>query len=112
MQAKTLLHRELWRWYILLLVANELDLVFTYLGLSRGTFLEANPLVAPHLYTLWPLAMKLTALGGLALGIFAAVRANHRRLGYVLEAVRFATAVYAVILVAHVLNMLTSVFAG
>src|SRR2546426_3777467 len=36
------LTRELWRWYILLLIANELDLAYTYVGLSRGAFLEGN----------------------------------------------------------------------
>ncbi|HEU4798967.1 MAG TPA: DUF5658 family protein [bacterium] len=109
MQAKDLLSQELWRWYILLVIANELDLIFTYFGLSRGMFLEANPLVAPHLYTWWPVAMKLFPLAGLALGIFAAVRTGHHRLPHALGAIRLTTAIYTVILVLHLLNFVTSV---
>ena len=109
MQAKDLLSQELWRWYILLVIANELDLIFTYFGLSRGMFLEANPLVAPHLYTWWPVAMKIFPLAGLALGIFAAVRTGHHRLRHALGAIRLTTAIYTVIIVLHLLNFVTAV---
>jgi len=112
MSSRALRNRELWRWYILLLIANELDLAYTYLGLNRGTLLEANPLVAPHLYTWWPLAMKLVPLAGLALGLAVAARADDRRQRRALGAVRFATAVYTAILVMHLLNLLTGLRIG
>lgn len=38
--------RDVWRLYLLLVLANELDLTFTYVGLATGTFVEANPLMA------------------------------------------------------------------
>jgi len=98
--------RELWRWYVVLLIANELDLLFTYLGLSRGTFLEANPLIRPYLYTWWPFVMKLAPLAGLALAIIVVMR-SHRQLHWrTLGALRLAAAIYAVILLLHVLTML------
>jgi hypothetical protein len=113
MRTQTLPDRMLWRWYLLLLVANELDLAFTYLGLSRGTFFEANPLVQPHLYTLWPIVMKLAPLAGLALAVFVVVSHAHHLQSRVLGALRLATAVYAVVLVLHILHVLTTAaFAG
>lgn len=101
--------RELWRWFLLLVIANELDLAYTYVGLSRGVFQEANPILRPHLYTWWPIALKVIALTGLALGIAAVVRHGFRRQQMVLEAVRITTAVYLVILVIHVVYLLTSI---
>ena len=111
-QAQTLPSRELWRWYILLLIANELDLVFTYFGLSQGTFMEANPLVRPHLYTWWPLLMKLAPLAGLALGVYAVLTRGQHLQQRTLGALRLATAIYTIVLVMHVLQMLTSAFTG
>lgn len=104
--------RELWRWYILLLIANELDLVFTYFGLSQGTFMEANPLVRPHLYTWWPLLMKLAPLAGLALGVYAVLGHGHHLQRRVLGALRLATAIYTIVLVMHVLHVLALAFTG
>lgn len=108
MKPKDLLGQQLWFWYTLLVIANSLDLIFTYFGVSRGIILEANPLVAPHLFTLWPMAMKIFPLAGLALGIYAAVRTGHRRLPYALRAIRLTTAIYTIIIVLHLLNFATA----
>lgn len=98
--------RKLWRWYVVLLIANELDLVFTYLGLSRGTFLEANPLVRPYLYTWWPFVMKLAPLAGLALAIAVVVRRGQHLHPRTLTAIRLAAVIYGGILLLHVLTLL------
>lgn len=104
--------RTLWRWYLLLLLANGLDFAFTYVGLSRGTFTEANPLVRPFLDTWWPVLMKLTPLAGLALGVYVVLKeASHLQVR-VLQALRLATAIYAIVLVMHVLHVLTSSLTG
>ncbi|MDQ7843254.1 MAG: DUF5658 family protein [Armatimonadota bacterium] len=97
---------ELWRWYAVLVIANELDLVFTYLGLSRGTFLEANPLVRPYLYTWWPFIMKLGPLAGLALAIAVVVRRGQRLHPRTLTAVRLAAVIYAGIVLLHIVTWL------
>jgi len=96
----------LWRWYVVLLIANELDLVFTYLGLSRGTFLEANPLVRPYLYTWWPFIMKFAPLAGLALAIAVVARRGQHLHPRTLAAVRLAAAIYVGIVLLHVLTWL------
>ncbi len=106
------LARELWRSYIVLLIANELDLVYTYFGLSRGAFLEWNPWLRPHLLTWWPIGVKVGCLAALAVGIIAIVRAGSSRQQRVLRALRVATAVYATVLVLHVVNLLTSLSGG
>lgn len=105
-------NRTLWRWYILLLVANYLDLAFTYMGLSQGTFFEANPLVRPHLYTWWPVLMKAAPLAGLALGVYAVLSHAQHLQPRVLSALRFATAVYTIVLALHVLHVLSFAFTG
>ena len=106
------LTRELWRWYILLLIANELDLAYTYVGLSRGAFLEGNPWMGPLLLTWWPITVKVTALGGLGLGILVILEAGVPRQRRVLSALRMATAVYTAVLVLHVVNLLASLSRG
>src|SRR3989442_12935738 len=85
------LTRELWRWYILLLIANELDLAYTYVGLSRGAFLEGNPWMGPLLLTWWPITVKVICLAGLALGILGILEAGLPRQRRVLRALRMAT---------------------
>ena len=102
------LGRELWRWYILLFIANELDLAYTYVGLNRGAFLEGNPWLRPMLLTWWPIIVKVVALGGLALGIFVILEAGLPRQRRVLRVLRMATAVYTGVLVLHLVNLLTS----
>lgn len=106
------LSRELWRSYILLFIANELDLAYTYFGLSRGVFLEGNPWLRPMLLTWWPIAVKVVALGGLALGILVILEAGLPRQRRVLSALRMATAVYAAVVVLHLVNLLTSLPRG
>lgn len=112
METGRLLNRELWRWYILLVIANELDLVYTYFGLSHGRFLEANPIIRPHLYTWWPIAMKAAGLAGLALAVALVLQMSLPRQRRVLEVLRLVTAVYVVVLVMHVVNMLTMLRRG
>jgi len=103
-----MLSRELWRWYILLLIANELDLAYTYFGLSRGAFLEGNPWMEPYLLTWWPIGVKVVCLAALAVGIVAALSAGLVRQQRVLRALRVATGVYAAVLVLHVVNLVVS----
>jgi hypothetical protein len=103
--------RGTWRLYVLLVIANELDLVFTYVGLNTGTFVEANPLMAPLLFTAWPMAMKFFPLAGLALALSAAVEGEPpRRRAH--GAVSAAAGVYAVVLILHVLNVLLTSLPG
>jgi hypothetical protein len=101
--------RDVWRMYLLLVLANELDLTFTYVGLATGTFVEANPLMAPLLYTSWPFIMKHIALAGLGLAIVAValVRPGLRR--RLQQALSLAATVYAGVLLAHALNALARI---
>src|SRR5439155_2367228 len=98
--------------YILLLIANELDLAYTYVGLSRGAFLEGNPWLGPLLLTWWPIAIKVICLAGLALGILVILEAGLPRQRRVLRALRVATAVYTAVLILHIVNLLTSLPRG
>jgi len=106
------LKRELWRWYILLFIANELDLVYTYFGLSQGSFLEGNPWLRPLLLTWWPMIVKAVALGGLAVAVVAVLQAGLIRQERVLRALRAVTAVYAAVLALHLMNLLASLSRG
>ncbi len=63
------LSRNTWRWYWVLLLANALDLLFTYTAVERGIE-EWNPLLRPVLLTLWPPALKLAAFVVLAYGVW------------------------------------------
>lgn len=94
---------------MLLVIANELDLVYTYFGLSRGAFAEGNPMWRPLLYTAWPLTLKILALAGLALGIAALARTSLPRQQAVLQTLKLTTAIYAILLALHVVNLLTSI---
>lgn len=100
---------DLWRLYAVLLIANELDLVLTYAGLSRGRFIEANPLMEPLLYTFWPLVMKQVPLAGLALGVASVLTLRPCLREQTSAAVSLATAVYAAVLIAHLLNILVTI---
>jgi hypothetical protein len=106
------LNRQLWRWYLLLIVANELDLVYTYFGLGRGFFVEANPLIQPYLLTLWPIAQKVMPLLGLGIAIVAVLRTTVRRQEVVLTVLQAVTAVYAVLSFIHVVNLLQAIWRG
>src|SRR5437879_12950047 len=102
------LSRELWRWYILLLIANELDLAYTYVGLSRGAFLEGNPWLGPLLLTWWPIAIKVICLAGLALGLLVILEAGLPRQPRVLPALRIATPGSPAVLILPLVNLLPS----
>jgi hypothetical protein len=104
------LSRQLWRWYLLLVIANELDLVYTYFGLARGFFIEANPLALPHLLTLWPIVQKVTPLLGLGIAIVAVLGSTLRRQQAVLTVLQAVTAVYAVLAFMHVVNLLQAMW--
>lgn len=112
MHTTPLLSRQLWRWYLLLVIANELDLVYTYFGLGRGFFAEANPLVQPYLLTLWPIAQKAIPLLGLAIANVAVLRSTTRRQETVLTVLQAVTAVYAVLAFLHVVNLLATLWRG
>lgn len=102
------LPRKLWRSYILLFIANELDLVYTYFGLGQGGFLEGNPWLGPHLFTLYPIVIKALALAALALGVVAVLQVGIARQRRVLLALQTATAVYACVLVLHLIHLVGS----
>lgn len=107
---KQLLTSKLWRLYALLVIANMLDLVFTYFGLSHGFFQEANPFAQARLYTMWPMAMKAGGLSLLAVGIYAALRTTRRprqRQLLALGAVLLTVSIYGVVVVLHVVYLLT-----
>ncbi len=106
------LTRELWRWYILLLIANELDLAYTYVGLSRGAFLEGNPWLGPLLLTWWPIIVKVICLAGLALGILVILEAGLPRQRRVLRVLRMATTIYTAVVVLHVVYLVASLSRG
>lgn len=109
MTADVMLSRQLWRWYIVVFIANELDLVFTYFGLGQGFLHEANPLLRPHIYTLWPIAIKILALAGLALGIAAAVNAGFARKRRVLRVLHGVAAIYCFVLILHLFTILRAI---
>ncbi len=109
-QTKLRFTDNVWRLYSLLVIANLLDLVFTYFGLGRGFFQEANPIAQAHLYTLWPLSMKAGGLTLLALGIYAALRTTRRsrqRRLLAFGAVALTVGVYGIVVVLHVVYLLT-----
>lgn len=105
MQTGASLHRDLWRWYASLLIANELDLVYTYVGLARGAFVEANPWLGPLLHTWWPIGIKAAALLLLAAGVALASRSAPTRQARVVRALRLAAVVYAGVLTLHLLYL-------
>ncbi len=113
MNTGNVLKWELWRWYILLFIANELDLVYTYFGLSQGSFLEGNPWLRPLLLTWWPIIVKAVSLGGLAIAIVAVLQQTGlARQQRVLRALRAVTVVYVAVLALHVMNLLASLSRG
>jgi len=109
MSPDAFLSRQLWRWYIIVFIANELDLVFTYFGLGQGFLQEVNPLLRPHIYTWWPITIKVVALAGLALGIAAAVHASFARKRRVLKVLHGVAAVYCLVLILHLVTILRAI---
>lgn len=112
MSPEAILNRQLWRWYVVLFIANELDLLYTYFGLGQGFFHEANPLLRPYLYTWWPIALKAIALAGLALGIAAGMRAGLRRQRRVLRVLRGVVAIYGIVLILHLVTLFRAMVRG
>lgn len=109
MNTGNVLKWELWRWYILLFIANELDLVYTYFGLSQGAFLEGNPWLRPLLFTWWPIILKAVSLGGLAVAVVAVLQQTGlARQQRVLRLLRAVTVVYVAVLALHLVNLLAS----
>lgn len=102
--------RHLWRWYSLLVIANLLDLIFTYFGLSRGFFHEANPIAAARLDTFWPIGMKAIGLTLFAFGILGALRTTRRpqqRQRFALGAVVLSVGIYGFVVLLHIVFLLT-----
>lgn len=97
--------RPLWRWYAVLLLANALDLLFTYTAVERGID-ELNPLLRPLLLTPWPTILKAVVLVLLAIGLWALARRDGSRLP-VLLILRGAAFVYVVLIAFHVVGLLT-----
>ncbi len=95
--------RGIWRWYWALLVANALDLLLTYVALRRG-LQETNRVLQPILFTPWPVVLKFSALGILALGLLYVTPAG-RRPFRILRMVRVAAAFYLGVLLFHLLGL-------
>src|SRR3972149_2912486 len=62
-------------WYCVLVIANALDLLFTYAAAERGID-EANVTLRPVLLTPWPPLVKLAALTLLAASLTSIIRAR------------------------------------
>jgi len=92
---------RIWRTYIVLLVANQLDVVYTYYGLARGYLEEGNPLLRDYMYTWWPVTLKIIALAILGLAIAMALQARWRHHGHLLFALQAVAAVYAAVVALH-----------
>lgn len=92
-----------WRWYAALLLANALDLLFTYVAVERG-FEELNPLLRPILLTPWPAGVKMAVLVVLACGLWQVVR-HARHPGRTLSLLQGATAVYLIVVAIHVVGL-------
>jgi hypothetical protein len=96
--------RALWRWYAVLLLANALDLLFTYTAAERGID-ELNPLLRPLLLTPWPTIIKAGVLLLLAVGLWTGTRRAGAR-PPVLSILRGAAFVYVVLIVFHLVGLL------
>lgn len=105
-------HRKVWEWYLLLLIANGLDLLFTYFGVSHGILEEANPLLRPYILTVWPFVVKIGELALLALVIVAMLRTPQSRARFVFRTLQVVTGAYGVVLLMHLLNLVTIVIRG
>jgi hypothetical protein len=95
--------RGIWRWYWALLVANALDLLFTYAAVARG-FQETNRVLQPILHTPWPFILKFSALTLLAIGLLYVTPTGGRPFR-VLRMVRVAAVFYLTILLFHLVGL-------
>jgi hypothetical protein len=85
-------------------------LIFTYFGLSRGFFHEANPIAAARLDTFWPIGMKAIGLTLFAFGILGALRTTRRpqqRQRFALGAVVLSVGIYGFVVLLHIVFLLT-----
>jgi len=96
--------KALWRWYAVLLLANALDLLFTYVAAERGVE-ELNPMLRPLLLTPWPTIVKAVVLILLAVSLYALARRDGSRLP-VLSILRGAAFVYVALIAFHLLGLL------
>lgn len=101
------LTRIFWRWYAALLLANALDLLFTYAAVERGVA-EWNPIVRPFLLTPWPPLVKLAAFAFLGYGLWQVVRRG-RRPGTVLLLLQGATLIYLGVIGLHLAGLVFAV---
>lgn len=97
------LSHPIWRWYWVLLIANALDLLFTYTAAERG-FEEANAILQPVLLTPWPAILKFYWLGILGIGLVAAMPVGVSRLR-VFFLLRVATYVYVGVILFHLIGL-------
>ncbi len=98
--------KALWRWYAVLLLANALDLLFTYVAVERGIE-ELNPVLRPLLLTPWPTVGKTVAFCLLAVSLWMIVKREGNRLP-VLSMLRGAAVAYLVVIVFHLLGLLAN----
>jgi hypothetical protein len=97
------LTRVFWRWYAALLLANALDLLFTYIAAERGID-ELNPVMRPLLLTPWPAVVKLAAFSLLGFGLWQVVR-NGRRPELILVLLQGVTILYLLVIGVHLLGL-------
>lgn len=95
--------RGIWRWYGVLLVANALDLLFTYVAVQRGVG-EMNWILQPILLTPWPTLLKFSALGLLGAGLLYIIPAG-RRPFRILQMVRVTALLYVGVLLFHLVGL-------
>jgi hypothetical protein len=88
-----------------LLLANALDLLFTYVAAERGIE-ELNPMLRPLLLTPWPTIVKSVVLALLAVSLCVIARRDRSRLP-VLSILRGAAFVYVALVAFHVVGLLT-----
>ncbi len=106
MQTERRFNRELWEWYLLLLIVNGLDLMFTYFGVSHGYVHEANPLLRSYILTPWVFVVKMAGMVLLAMVIAVLLRTTPGRVRLILGAVQVAAGLYGIVLMMHVLYLL------
>ncbi len=97
------LSRKAWRWYWVLLLANALDLLFTYTAVERGIE-EWNPLLRPFLLTPWPALLKFAAFGILAYGLWQLAwrPRSARRIGALVQSTAM---MYLAVIVIHLVGL-------
>ncbi|KRT76183.1 MAG: hypothetical protein XU14_C0060G0001 [Armatimonadetes bacterium CSP1-3] len=95
--------RQPWHWYWVLVIANALDLLFTYTAAERGID-EANVILRPVLLTPWPPLVKLAALALLAAGLTSIIRAR-RNPSPALRMVRLTAWIYLSVVIFHLLGL-------